>query len=301
MTTISKKALSLFLVLLVLVCPLLAAAEGAPVRVTDMKGREIALSEPATRIVATAASDCEILYAIGAGDLLVGRGEYCDYPEAVQSVPSVESGSETNLEQLLALSPQIVIMNTMAQTLDQVQALENAGVRVVASEATDIAGVYQAIELLGALTGKTDEAAQVVQGMKDVFASVTVAPTDEPKTVYFEVSPLEYGLWTAGTGTFMDELAQMMGLRNCFDDVSGWAEVSEEQVLTRNPDYIVTISMDYGTGLTPTEEIMARAGWQSVKAVENHAILNLQNNELSRPAPRLAEGAKQLFDFVYGE
>ena len=92
-----------------------------------------------------------------------------------------------------------------------------------------------------------------------------------------------------------------MGLKNCFADVTGWSEISEEQVLERNPDYIVTISMYYGEGPTPEEEILARPGWENVTAVKNGKILNLQNNELSRPAPRLAEGAQVLYDFVYGE
>ena len=86
-----------------------------------------------------------------------------------------------------------------------------------------------------------------------------------------------------------------------FADVTGWGEISEEQVLERNPDYIVTISMYYGEGPTPVEEIESRAGWENVTAVKNGKILNLQNNELSRPAPRLAEGAQALYDFVYGE
>ena len=95
----------------------------------------------------------------------------------------------------------------------------------------------------------------------------------------------------------MNEIAEMMGLKNCFDD-EGWAEISEEQVLERNPDYIVTITMYFGEGPTPVEEILSRAGWENVTAVQNEAILNLQNNELSRPAPRLADGAKLLYEFV---
>ena len=73
--------------------------------------------------------------------------------------------------------------------------------------------------------------------------------------------------------------------KNCFADVEGWAEISEEQVLERNPDYIMTISMYSGEGPTPEEEIASRAGWENLTAVKNGAILNLQNNELSRPAP----------------
>ena len=252
--------------------------------------------------MALTASDCEILYALGAGDTLVGRGEYCDYPEDVQAVPSVQSGYETNVEQIIALEPQVVLMATMAQTKEQVEALEAAGVHVIVSDAQDIAGVYTAIELIGAVTGKNDEAAALIAGMKDSFAAIAAkAEGDGSKTVYFEVSPLEYGLWTAGKGTFMDELAQMIGLKNAFEDVEGWAAISEEQVLERDPDYIVTISMYYGEGPTPVEEIMGREGWQELKAVKNEAVFNADSNEVSRPGPRLVDAAQALYDFVYGE
>lgn len=278
-----------------------SSAEAPYITVTDMTGREVTLDEPATRVVALTPSDCEILYAIGAGDTLVGRGKYCDYPAEVQEIPSVQSGSDTNIEQILALNPQVLIMSTMAQTEEQVEQLEAAGIHVVVSDAQDIEGVYTAIELIGALMGKNDEAASVVNNMKTSFADIQgKAAGDGTETIYFEVSPLEYGLWTAGTNTFMDEVANMLGLTNCFADVEGWAEISEEQVLERNPDYIMTITMYYGEGPTPEEEILSRPGWENITAVQNEAILNLQNNELSRPAPRLVDGAQMLFDFVYG-
>ena len=282
--------------------PSSANASAPFVTVTDMTGREITLDEPATRIVALTASDCEILFAIGGGDALVGRGEYCDYPAEVLNVPSVESGMETNIEQIISLHPQVLLMSTMAQTTEQVEALENAGIHVVVSDAQDIEGVYTAIDMIGKLMGKEDNAKAVIDNMKKTFADVSEKATgDGTETVYFEVSPLEYGLWTAGSGTFMNEVAEMLGLKNAFDDVVGWAEISEEQVLQRNPDYIVTITMYFGEGPTPVEEIMARPGWNQVKAVQNGAILNLVDNELSRPAPRLADGAQMMYDFVYGD
>lgn len=271
------------------------------VTLTDMTGREITLDAPAERVVALTASDCEILYALGAGDLLIGRGEYCDYPAEVLDVPSVQSGYDTNIEQIIALEPQVLLMSTMAQTEEQVQQLEAAGVHVVVSDAQDIEGTYTAINMIGELTGKQAEAASIVESMQKTFDEIKANALDGTKTVYFEVSPLQYGLWTAGSGTFMDEIATMLGLTNCFADVTGWGEISEEQVLERNPDYIVTISMYYGEGPTPEEEILSRTGWENVTAVKDGKILNLQNNELSRPGPRLADGAKAMYDFVCGE
>lgn len=278
------------------------SVEGEAISVTDMTGREVTLEEPATKVVALTAADCEILFAIGAGDTLVGRGEYCDYPAEISDVPAVESGSETNIEQIIALESQVVFMSTMAQTKEQVQQLEDAGIAVVVSEAKDIEGVYDAINIIATMTGKANQATAVIDEMKNTFADLEEkASADSKQTIYFEVSPLEFGLWTAGSGTFMNEIATMLGLTNTFEDVEGWAEISEEQVLERNPDFIVTISMYYGDGPTPTEEIQSRVGWENVSAVKNNTILNLQNNEITRPGPRLAEGAKMMSEFISGE
>ena len=296
-----KKTIALLLavVMVFALCSCSKSGSGSgAVKVTDMAGHEINLEKPAEKIVALTASDCEILFAIGAGDKLVGRGEYCDYPPEVLDIPSVESGYETNIEQIIALKPDVVLMSTMAQTEEQRDQLEKAGIHVVVSDAQNIEGVYTAIDMIGSLMGQKDKAASVIDGMKKSFEEIKKNAFTEGKTVYFEVSPLEYGLWTAGKGTFMNEIAEMMGLKNCFDDLDGWAGISEEQVLERNPDYIVTITMYFGEGPTPEEEICGRAGWENVTAVKNKAILNLQNNELSRPVPRLADGAKLLYDFV---
>lgn len=297
----TKKLVSLFLALVMALSLTAAFAESTAVTVTDMAGREIALDAPATKVVALTASDCEILAALGAEDTLVGRGEYCDYPESVLEVPAVQSGADTNLEQIIALEPQVVVMAKMAQTEEQVAALEKAGIRVVVSDAQDIEGVYTAIRLIGTLVGRNDEAEAMVADMQSTFADIAAKSENTGKTVYFEVSPLQWGLWTAGKGTFMDELATMCGLTNAFADVEGWAEISEEQVLERDPDYIVTISMYYGEGPTPVEEIKSRAGWDALKAVQNDAIFNADSNEVSRPGPRLKDAAEALYTFVTGE
>ena len=276
-----------------------ACAEG--ITVTDMMGREITLEAPATRIIALTAADCEILCALGCGDALVGRGEYCDYPPEVLALPSVQSGYETNLEQIVSLSPQVLLMGTMAQTEEQVNRLEEAGVRVVVSDAQNLEGVYTAIRLIGALMGRDAEAEALVGGMQEGFADIAAQSQATGRTVYFEVSPLQWGLWTAGSGTFMDELAAICGLENAFADVEGWAAISEEQVLERNPDYIVTITMYDGGELTPVEEIAQRPGWDALSAVQNGRILNADSNEISRPGPRLLQAAETIFRFVNDE
>ncbi|MCF0133709.1 MAG: ABC transporter substrate-binding protein [Blautia sp.] len=272
------------------------------IKITDMAGREVVFEKQAEKVVALTASDCEILYALGAGDALVGRGEYCDYPAEVLDVPSVQSGADTNIEQIIALQPDLLLMSYMAQTDENIAALENAGIKVVVSDAQDIDGVYTAIDMIGTVFGKDAEADAIQEEMKASFEELQAkAAEQEKQSIYFEVSPLEWGLWAAGSNTFMDEIANMLNLENIFADVEGWAEVSEEQVIERAPDNIMTITMYYGEGPLPEEEIAGRSGWENIPAVTNNKILNLANNELSRPTPRLADGARMLYDFVYGE
>lgn len=294
-----RKIVALTLAVLALLGMAAALAE-APISVTDMYGREIVLSAPADRVVALTPSDCEILCALGCEDTLVGRGKYCDYPASIESVPVVQSGAETNIEEILALNPQVVLMSDMSQTEDQARQLEENGVRVVISDANDIAGVYEAIRMIGALMGRDTEAGALIADMQQTFDDIAARSDASGKTVYFEVSPLQWGLWTAGTGTFMDELAALCGLTNAFADVEGWQAISEEQVLERDPDYIVTITMYYGEGPTPVEEIVSRAGWESLKAVAQGHVLNADSNAISRPGPRLKDAAIELYDFVSG-
>lgn len=294
-----RKLIALILALTFALACLPAVAENGLV-LTDMTGREINLEAPATRVVALSPADCEIIYALGAQDVLVGRGEYCNYPEEVTALPSVNSGANTNVEQVLALEPQVIVMSTMAQTEEQVEALEKAGVRVVISDAQNIEGVYEAISMIGSLTGKTEEADSLIADMRMGFDDIAQKAQASEKTVYFEVSPLEWGLWTAGANTFMDELAQICGLTNAFADVSGWAEISQEQVIERNPDYIVTTTGYYNDGPTPVEEIRGRSGWENMKAVQNGNVYNADSDSVSRPGPRLLDAAQALFDFVNG-
>ncbi|MBQ8537048.1 MAG: ABC transporter substrate-binding protein [Clostridia bacterium] len=292
----SKKIVSLFLALL-MVCSL-SVALGEGVTVTDMYGREVTLTEPATRIVALTPSDCEILCAIGCEETLVGRGQYCDYPESIQALPVVQSGADTNIEEILALNPQVVLMSDMAQTEDQVKMLEENGVKVVMSNADTIDEVYVSIRIIGQLMGKNAEAENVIADMQATFDKIAADSKKEGKSIYFEVTPLQWGLWTAGSDTFMDELAAICGVTNVFNDITGWDKISEEQVIARNPDYIVSIA---GMGDTAVAEIMGRAGWEDMTAVKNADVYNADSNAIARPGPRLKEAALELFGFISGK
>ena len=295
----TRKLVSLLLTFALLLTAA-AFAEGESITVTDMFGRSVTLNGPAERIVALSAADCEILCALGCEEKIVGRGAYCNYPESILDLPVVESGAETNIEQIIAMAPQAVVMADMAQTKDHVAQLENNGIAVVVLNADSIEGTYEAIRILGAMTAKDAEAEAMIADMQATFDDIASKVQAGDKSVYFEISPLQWGLWTAGSGTFMDELAAICGVKNAFGDVAGWAEVSEEQVLLRNPDYIVTTSGYYGEGPLPDEEIMGRAGWDSIAAVADGMVYAADNDVITRPGPRLKDAALNLYEFFYG-
>ena len=292
----SKKMVSLFLVLLMCIgmCNA-AAAQEAAVTVTDMYGREIVLDEPVSRIIAMTPADCEILCAIGCEDLLVARGEYCDYPESILALPSLTTGGNLNVEEILALEPQVILMGDMNQSAEQVQQLEDNGVKVVVSQSTDIEGVYTAIRMISALVGKVDAGEQVIADMQNTFAGVSALCEKSEKTIYFEVMPLEWGLWTAGSQTFMHELAHVCGIENAFADLIDWQPISQEQVIERDPDYIVLVT---GMGETAVDEVLSRDGWEDMKAVQNKLVFNADSYAMTRPGPRLAQSAIDLYEFL---
>lgn len=293
----SKKLVSLLLVVLMLLSMTAVMAESNTITVTDMFDREITIEGPVTRVIALEPSDCEMLCAIGCEDALVGRGKYCDYPASVLELPAVQSGANTNLEEILALKPQVVVMSDMAHTTEQVEQLEQNGIRVIGTDANSIEEVYANLRLLGKIMGKEAEAEAVITDMQKTFADVAAKSEKTEKTIYFEVMPLEWGLWSAGANTFMHELAEICGMKNAFADIEGWQQVSQEQVIERNPDYIVLVT---GMGETAVDEVMGRAGWENITAIKNGAVYNADSYAMTRPAPRLAEAVVNLYNFLNG-
>ena len=273
------------------------------IAVTDMHDREIALDKHAERVVVLTAGECEILYAIGAGDTVIARGEYCDYPAKALEVASVESGAQTNIEEIVATQPDIVIMSSMAQTLEQVTQLEELGIAVAVTKSDSIEDIYKSIALMGAVTGCEESAEDLIADMKDSFerikANADASSDTQQKTVYFEVFPLEQGLWAAGKDTFMDEIGQLLNLKNIFGDIDGWGEISQEQVIQRDPEYIVTSAMIFDEA-DPVQEIISRKGWEVVSAVENGNVFHTNADEITRPGPRLASAAEMLYEEIYG-
>lgn len=272
--------------------------------ITDMLGRELTVVNELRRIVVLNPADAEILVALGADELIVGRGEYVDYPaNRMENIPTVGSGENLNLEEILTLQPQLVVDTAMSFSPDEMQRLEEAGTPVYVTDASTIAEVYEAIQGLAKLVNKEAEGEALIAEMQATFEEYThlaKEATEEEHTIYYEISPLEFGLWTAGQGTFMDEIGQMLQVNNIFAEVEGWAEISPEQVLDLNPDYIVTTSMP-ADGFDPIDELLNRTGWQDVTAINRQQVFQANADEFTRPGPRLADAIESLYHFIYEE
>ena len=270
------------------------------VTVTDGLERTVEVPADCKRIVVLSAAEVEIVCELGAEDRLVGRGTYCNYPESVANIQAVGSGSETNPEEIIALTPDLVIMNTMDQSKDVVDLLEKSGIPTVLTTATDIEGVYHSIEIIGKALSLDEKAKSVIDSMKADFAKVPNLGElfGENKTIYFEISPLEWGLWSAGGGTFYEQIAAAMGMENLFNDLDSWAQVSEEQVISRDPAVIVALTSKEILGKDPVEEICSREGWKDLSAVKDGLVVYYDADALSRPGPRLGKAAVGLAEMI---
>ena len=187
-----KQYLILFLAMCFLISPAISAEQET---INEKTASEAVLDASSMRIICLTAATCEILYAIGAGNNVIGRGEYCDHLDELLTKPELYSGDNTNIEQIIALSPDMVFMSTMAQTKDQVHALEKLGFRIVVIDAHTIEEIYESIELIGVEVGRNEEAAELVLEMKTTFHDLSErakGKLDGEKTIYFEVSPLEW-------------------------------------------------------------------------------------------------------------
>jgi len=299
----SKKLVSLFLALAFMLACVPVLAEGG-ITVTDMAGREVTLDAPADRVVVMMPADAEILYALGMKDAIVGVGSNCVSPPEIEAMPGIDSLTVVdpmytfNEETVVGLKPQVVIMTMMAYSEDTVNSLESSGVKVVVTNAQDLEGVYTDIDLIGKVVGREAEAEALVAQMKQKFADIAAKSVDTGLKLYVDESPLQWGLWSAGKGTYFDDLAEICGLTNIFSDIEGHQNVSEEQVLERNPDIIISMTMYYGEGELPDEEIKNRAGWENVSAVKNGAVVYDPTNAVALPGPRLMEVADLLLELI---
>ena len=306
------------------------------VDVSDMAGNTIQLNAYPSKIVVLDPADCEILFAIGAGGAIVGRNSSCDYPAQETSViPFVTSNNKIDADLVLLREPDLVIMNAdQAADADLVSALNSSGIVSVVTNATDINNMYGAISLLGVVTNHATEANALVSSMITSFAELQAKISSHSETVYLELTPLSEGMTTAGSGTIFNAIVSLLGYHNEFEDQSGYPAVTQDQVVGRSPDVIITATPDgqsadstsettdpaqetsdpsatvdpsatidpnatTTSSLTGTMEILAREGWADVDAVKNERVYYIDASLLLRAGPRILDGIEALYTALY--
>lgn len=299
MKKILNALITLVLVFALSSCGFQPKADETPT-ITDSRGVAVSFDKTPEKIVSLMPSNTEILFALGSGDKIIAASDYCNYPAETKDIPKLPSGEQLNIEAIIALNPDVAIIGNMTAMEEQVKQLEQAGVKVVVTKANSLSETYDVIKMIGTVVGKDKEAEKIVKNMKDGFEKIKKQVANKASSkVYVEVSPLEYGLWSCGQNTFIQELIDIIGAKNIFDDIEGWAAVSEEQVIDRNPDFILTTSSPL-TGIEDSVgEISSRKNWSQIEGVKNNKIVMLDSDMISRPGPRLLDTANELVKVIY--
>jgi iron complex transport system substrate-binding protein len=293
--------LTLFFTLFLTACGSLAPAAGN-LTFTDGLGREVKLEGPAQRVVSLAPSNTEILYAIGAGSQVVGRDQLSDYPEAAKAATDIGPSFEAlNTELIVSLKPDMVLAAEI-NTADQVKALEDLGLTVYyLKNPVTLEELYGNLEIVAQLTGHESEAAQLIEDLKARVADVDakIATATEKPTVFYELDATDPAKpYTVGKGTFITLLIERAGGENIAGELDAYPQLSLEQVVAADPDFIILGDSAYG--ISP-ESVASRPGWDGLSAVKNNQVVPFDDNLVSRPGPRLVDALEALAKLLHPE
>jgi len=283
-------------------------SEYQQVTLVDRMGNVVTLTAPPERIVSLAPSNTEMLFAVGAGDNVVGVTDFCNYPynfaEWIEAgnMSSIGNYYGPSVEPIVALEPDLVLAST--GSLDAAANLKSLGYDVLVLEAKTIDGVLQDILMVGRATGKHIEAGALVSEIRariDAVANQAAAATSTPK-VYHEV--WNDPIMSAGPETFISELITLAGGENIFNDATtSWPVVSSEAIIEKNPDVMVFPDMYMGVQnfYETIEAVENRPGWDLINAVQNDALYEINADIISRSGPRLADAIEALAKMIHPE
>lgn len=257
-------------------------------------GEEAIIKEESMRIVSVAPSITELIYALGKGDQLVGRSDYCDYPVEANEVPSVGSLSDPNIEKILELQPDIVFASAHFKE-DIAKKLEGLGIKIeVIYNAEDFSGSYDAINRVGEMVNAKDEALELVVSLeKEIEYIKEQVKEQEIPTVYYVVGFGKDGDYTATGDTFVAQMIEIAGGENIAKDATGW-KYSLEKIIEEDPEYIL-ISQNYGM----KEEFEQTEGYKELSAVKHNKLIEIDDDLLNRQGPRLAQGVESLAKILH--
>lgn len=295
-----KRILSILLVLL-LALGASALAEAAPadaaISVVDGNGHTVVLDAYPERIISLTPSNTEILFALGLGDKVVGVDASSDYPPEVAGLEIMGDYAGPNLESIVAAEPDVVFAGRYLAD-DAMQELDRFGIPVVCNDEDTYDGIAAGIQLVADVTGADASAVLADMEAAQSAALAQVVAREEPLKVYYAVSFGEYGDYTAGPGTFIDEMIAMAGGVNVAGGAEmAWPSYSLEQLIVDDPDVII-ISDYIGDRTTLAEQLSASEGYKELRCVQAGNVFCLDGNTSSRPAPRINEALADLVEIL---
>ncbi len=269
-----KKILSL-LVALLLSLSVFAFAETPTL---DRAGNEIKVPTDIKTVISLSSAASQTLENLGVADKLVAVDTYSAlYLENAKELPQIDMMAP-DMELLMSLEADVIILSNLTFMGDEnpFAPLIEAGTCVISIPTSEsILGVQEDIAFIGSIFNKETEAQEIIDTMDEVLDEVATigATIQNKKSVMFEISAMPY-LYSFGTGTFLDEMITLLGATNVLADQAGWLSITEEAVLDKNPDVILT-NVNYIED--PVAEILARTGWDSVTAVQNKDVHVIDN------------------------
>lgn len=272
----------------------------SPFVVEDQMGRKITINKVPEKIISLAPSNTEILFALGLGDKVIGVTNYCDYPEEVKNKNKVGDYSEPNMEQIIALEPDLVLATSFHE--QPVKQLDKLHIPTLVIEPKNMDEMLESINIIGWACNEEKAAGQLINSLKQridaVVSKTRQIPENERPKVYYELFPSP--MITAGPGTFINDLIYMAGGINIADDAqSAYPEYSQEMIIAKNPDII--LYSHHGTAKESEQQIINRQGWENIKAIQRGKIYYIDGNIIQRTAPRLIDALEQIAKIVHPE
>lgn len=271
----------------------------AAIELTDGLGRSVVLDEAAQRVVSLAPSNTEILFAVGAGDQVVGRDEFSDYPAEAAAIESVGgSMGEYSVEAIVALKPDLVLAAEI-NSPELVKQLEDLDLTVYyLANPTTLEEMYVNLEIVAQLTGQ--DSTKLTDSLKARVAAVDekIFPLSARPFVFYEIDATDPAKpYTYGPGTFGDLLISRAGAINIGGELTDpYPQISLEQIVVSNPTVILLGDAMWGVTV---ESVIARPGWETIEAVKSNNIFPIDDNLISRPGPRLVDGLEQLAKLLH--
>ena len=296
-----KKILALIMTLSIFV--LSGCSSQTDRMVTDREGTEVNIPTKIEKIISTAPSNTEVLMALGLGDKLVAIDKYSTDIEGINTeLPQIDF-LNPDAETIIGLEPDIVIAsghNKTGSVEDPFKAISEAGIPVVYIPSSDsIDGIYKDIEFIADVVNERSKGKEIVDDMKaqvEEIKAIGDTITDK-KSVYFEISPEPY-LSSFGKSTFLNEMIEIIGAKNIFENEEGWISPTAEAIIDANPDVIIT---NAGYMENPTEEIKSRDAWENINAIKNNEVYLVDQNASSRPSQNVIKSLEQMAKAVYPE